>query len=43
MRNIHEAEFPNSVEVVQKMLDEQSSEYVKLKVSHMGIMIFVRI
>jgi hypothetical protein len=33
MRLIHEAEFPNSVEAIQKLLDDQGTEYVKLKVS----------
>lgn len=33
MRQIHDTEFPNSVEATEKLLIEQSAEYNKLKVS----------
>lgn len=32
MRIIHDTEFPNSVEATQKLLDEQGTEYERLKV-----------
>lgn len=32
MRAIHDTEFPNSVEATQKLLDEQGTEYQRLKV-----------
>lgn len=32
MRVIHDTEFPNSVEATQKLLDEQGTEYERLKV-----------
>lgn len=33
MRQIHETEFPNSVEATEQLLIEQGVEYAKLKVS----------
>lgn len=33
MRQIHDTEFPNSVEATEQLLIEQSAEYNKLKVS----------
>lgn len=33
MRQIHETEFPNSVEATEQLLIEQGGEYTKLKVS----------
>lgn len=32
MRVIHDTEFPNSVDATQKLLDEQGTEYGRLKV-----------
>lgn len=32
MRVIHDTEFPNSVDATQKLLDEQGTEYERLKV-----------
>lgn len=32
MRVIHDTEFPNSVEATQKLVDEQGTEYERLKV-----------
>lgn len=34
MRVIHDTEFPNSVEATQKLLDEQGTEYERLKVGY---------
>ena len=36
MRQIHDTEFPNSVEATEKLLIEQSAEYNKLKVSELA-------
>lgn len=33
MRQIHETEFPNSVEATEQLLIEQGTEYTKLKVN----------
>jgi hypothetical protein len=32
MRQIHDTEFPNSVEATEQLLIEQGSDYTKLKV-----------
>lgn len=34
MRQIHDTEFPNSVQKTEELLIEQSAEYTKLKVSN---------
>lgn len=39
MRQIHETEFPNSVEATEQLLIEQGSDYTKLKVSKCQIQV----
>jgi pleckstrin homology domain-containing family G member 4 len=34
MRQIHDTEFPNSVEATEQLLIEQGTDYAKLKVRH---------
>lgn len=43
MRVIHDTEFPNSVESTQKLLDEQGTEYERLKVRISNSVNYVKI
>lgn len=44
MRIIHDTEFPNSVDATQKLMDEQGSEYERLKVKKKWLKIkFIKI